>query len=193
MATQGPNNPGTMATDSVVGSVGWNNADNAKVSDDSDATTSGVFRFGLISYYLKATNFGFSIPSGATIDGIVVEIENAAALAGVRDNSVKIIKSDGSLGGEEKADTGTDWSLSDTYISYGDANDLWSESWDNTDINDIDFGVVISAKAPVGADDSAPTIDHIRITVYYTELPAIDTEWTDRGGISTTYTNRTPV
>lgn len=30
---------------------------------------------GVISHYLKATNFGFSIPDGATIVGIVVEIE----------------------------------------------------------------------------------------------------------------------
>jgi len=29
----------------------------------------------IISHYLKATNFGFSIPSGATINGIFVEVE----------------------------------------------------------------------------------------------------------------------
>lgn len=32
---------------------------------------------GNLSHYLTATNFGFSIPSGATIDGIVVGIQEA--------------------------------------------------------------------------------------------------------------------
>ena len=27
------------------------------------------------SHYLKATNFGFSVPSGATIDGVIVQVE----------------------------------------------------------------------------------------------------------------------
>ena len=55
--------------------------------------------------------------------------------------------------------------LSDTYISYGSSTDLWGETWANTDINDIDFGVVLSLN--MGARTTA-FIDHIRITVSYT-------------------------
>lgn len=71
MATQGPYSPGTMADDSTVGTVTWVNPDNAKASDDVRA----IMYYGGSSHYLKATNFGFSIPAGATINGIVVEIE----------------------------------------------------------------------------------------------------------------------
>ena len=127
--------------DATVGTVAWSNPDNAKVSDDTRAfsallyegsnviensikivktgtilgdekSTSAAVSFtesyisyggssdlwgetwtaedindvdfgvvgswkdtSVISHYLKATNFGFSIPVGATVNGILVEIE----------------------------------------------------------------------------------------------------------------------
>lgn len=71
---------------------------------------------------------------------------NASSIHQCRDVGVYIIKSDGTLGSENKADTANNWPLTDTYKSYGGSTDLWSESWAYTDINDTDFGVVISAK-----------------------------------------------
>jgi len=138
-ADSGGLNPGTMATSSIIGTVTWNNINNAKLNDglyaDSDTlctpsctikdyeikiiksdgtigstnkasadawpysaaytsygssvdlwgevwTSSDInnSNFGvaisaygdLISYYLKATNFGFSIPTGSTINGIIM-------------------------------------------------------------------------------------------------------------------------
>lgn len=136
--------PQTMADDATVGTAAWASPDNAKVSDDAyasiynslasyydsevkivkaDGTIGGTNKaftatqwlltegyisyggetdlwgetwdnakindvdFGVVlsvkivgagaaySHYLKATNFGFSIPAGATINGILVEIE----------------------------------------------------------------------------------------------------------------------
>jgi hypothetical protein len=142
MASEGPNSPGTMADDDAIGTVAWNNPDNAKASDSNCALAVGTLHyeysirlvvggsivgdeksndaklpvgsgnkayisyggssdkwgltptpteingsdFGVvfatsnqeqstISHYLEATNFGFSIPSDATIDGILVEVE----------------------------------------------------------------------------------------------------------------------
>jgi len=137
------NSPGTMADDATIGILTWSNVDNAKVSDNTYATATMSYRgevsehnimivksdgtigttnqtygsefssvegyysygssfdlwgetwsytdindadFGMvfsfedtwlakISHYLKATNFGFSIPSGSTIDGIMAEVE----------------------------------------------------------------------------------------------------------------------
>lgn len=46
---------------------------------DFGAVFSGVGSLGT-SHYLKATNFGFAIPSGATINGILVEIEQRATV-----------------------------------------------------------------------------------------------------------------
>ena len=177
----GPNSPGTMADDSTVGTVAWSNPDNAKVSDAVYATASNGGTGGT-THYLKATNFGFSIPSGATIDGILVEIQRAKTSGGnnvnnaARDSSVKIVKVDGTIGTTNKAATADNWPLIEAYKSYGSSSDLWGETWDDTKINDIDFGVVISASLISDTGTPVAGVDHIRITVYYTEAaPASQT------------------
>jgi len=71
-ADEGANSPGTMADDATVGTVAWSNPDRAKSLADGNATA--VLSSLGVSHYLKATNFGFSIPTGATIDGILAEI-----------------------------------------------------------------------------------------------------------------------
>jgi len=164
MSDTGWVSPGTMADDDTVGTRAWDDPDNAKVSDGSYATL-GYETY--VSHYLKATNFGFSIPVGATINGIEVGIEKRHAYVDtITDEYVKIIKSNGDIGSENKADTSTSWTGdADVYINYGDSTDLWSETWAYTDINDLDFGVVLSADVV----SSIAWVDHIRIKVYYTE------------------------
>lgn len=62
----------------------------------------------------------------------------------IKDKYVNIVKADASLGSENKA-LGTTWPSTDTYSSYGSNSDLWSETWTPANINDTDFGVVVSA------------------------------------------------
>lgn len=143
--TAGPNSPGTMADDATVGTVTWSNPDNAKTSNNlyASATSTGT----TVTHYLKATNFGFSIPPSATINGIVVNIEKNAGgvMTVVRDEYVKIVKADSTIGTENKA-SAVNWSFSDVDSNYGSSSDLWSESWDGVSINDTDFGLVLSAR-----------------------------------------------
>ena len=119
------------------------------------------------SEYLDAQNFSFSIPAGATIDGITVEVEKSrdSGMDNVQDQEVKIIKG-GSIGSENKA-AGGNWPDADAYSSYGGAADLWSETWTQSDINASNFGMAISATTDsiMGAE---ARIDHVRITVEYT-------------------------
>jgi len=158
--------PGTMADDATVGTATWSNPNNAKVSDGIYSEVNDIGGFN-VSHYLKATNFGFSIPSGATINGILVEIERKESNArdNLYDNEVKIVKADGSIGTTNKKLV-AEWSTTEGYYSYGSSSDLWNESWDSSKINDVDFGVVLSIN--IGTDGYA-YVDHIRITVYYTE------------------------
>jgi hypothetical protein len=90
----------------------------------------------------------------------------------VYDNAVKIVKADGSIGTTNRGDTITHWSTAESYVTYGSSSDKWGESWTAGNINDADFGVVISATTDVSAYKSQgnPYVDHIRITVYYTEV-----------------------
>ncbi len=135
----GARSAGTLADDATVGSVAWTNPSNAQTSDDVYTTSTGI---GVVSHYLKATNYGFSIPSTATINGIYVELEKKAANT-VTDNEIKIIKANGVLGNTNKL-SGSTWPISDTYSTYGGSADLWGESWTYADINDADFGVAVS-------------------------------------------------
>lgn len=153
MSDTGWVSPGTVVSDSSVGTIAWSNPSNAKASDDSYAVSTAssfedppgdrlvklvdemgtvlgdnnasnnslnttdtyrsygsssdlwghtwsatdindsdfgiVFQVGFFNYfesefyyseYLKATNFGFGIPSGATIDGIEARVEQRRGL-----------------------------------------------------------------------------------------------------------------
>lgn len=162
------NSPSTIISDSSnSGDVSWSNPSNAGSSDNTYANAGSG---------LNATLY---------------------------DEEVKIVKSDGTIGSTNKASASA-WSNSDAYTTYGGPYDLWGETWTYADINDSDFGVVISANdgftnseylkatnfgfsIPSGATidgiqvdiekqrgQLAPEnysfyIDHIRITVYYTE------------------------
>jgi hypothetical protein len=161
--------PGTMADSADVGTVAWTNPDNAKVSDGVYADVTFNPNIG-ISHYLKATNFGFLIPSGATINGILVEIEMKRAInCDFDDKSIKIIKANGLFGSQEKKrDDEVWWPDTDTYISYGSSSDLWGETWTKEDIENINFGIGISTESHGGESTTHAYIDHIRITVYYT-------------------------
>lgn len=112
------------------------------------------------SNYLKASNFGFTIPDNVVINGILVEMEEKST-ATTTENVIKIVKADGTLGTINKS-TGANLPSSEGYVSYGNDHNLWGENWLPADINDADFGVVLST---LGTGISS--IDHIRITVYY--------------------------
>lgn len=168
MASEGPRNPGTATSNNSYGTASWSSPNNSFTSNNSTAGVS-VPTTGATEY-LHVSNFGFSIPSGATIDGIVVEVERDADYSlgsnYVSDDRVRIVKG-GSIGSTDKS-SGALWPSADAYATYGSSSDLWGESWTDSDINSSTFGFVIAAKM-FGGVPFAAYVDHIRITVYYTE------------------------
>lgn len=171
MPSSGPNSCGTGASVSGIGTLSWGSPSSINAEDGGGAF-SGSWSFGTrISYWLKATNFGFAIPSGATIDGIIVEIRRFSAHTGAnrsRDNSLKIVKGD-VISGSELAATTTDYPSTYAYASYGSSSNLWGLSWTHTDINATDFGVALSTSFYSGGKVNVTcAVDHIRITVHYT-------------------------
>lgn len=175
-ASLGPNSPGTAADDSTVGSLTWVNPNNSKISDNIYSTVNSTGGSTITTHYLKTTNYGFSVPIGATINGITVLIERKGTTNGgagnfVKDSAVRIVKSDGSIGTTNKADTTTQWPLTDTNASYGNSSDLWGESWTPSDINNANFGVVLSAALTPPDTTQTASIDYMSITITYT-LPS---------------------
>ena len=167
------NYPGTVATEAVApedDSSWWAGIDNIKADDDLKAGFSGA-EDNFYTYRLKATNFGFSIPAEATIDGIMVEIERCANYADkLKDYRVQLLDGNGNLVGDNKAKTSLYWPWSSTYDCvhevYGDNNNAWNAFPDADMVNDPDFGVVFSANIESSA---VGVVDFIRMTVYYTE------------------------
>lgn len=173
MASQGPNSPGTVVDEAGVGSVVWSDPTFATVSDNSRAIAS-LSGSGGQSRYLKATNFGFTIPVGATINGIVVEWEksrNSGAASQVRDLRSRIVKG-GTIGSTDKSNAGNWADGTDAYVSYGSSSDLWGETWSHSDINGSTFGAAIAAELVTAFSSANARVDHCRITVHYTEAVA---------------------
>ena len=171
---RGPNSPGTVVDDSSIGSIAWINPSNA-VSSNNVYTTAESPGGGLTNtHYLKATNFGFSIPTGSTINGILVDFERKReAFFAAVDSAVRIVKSNGSIGTTNKS-AGASWLTSEGYVSFGGTSDLWGETWTYSDINNSNFGVVISPQINMSPDGNPAYVDHIRITVYYTPPPGVN-------------------
>jgi len=147
--------------------IDWGGVTNIYASDDSDAYAHPIPNY-IETKWLRASTFGFTIPDGATIGGIVVEIEKACTKADMVDWQVKILRA-GAEAGDNKA-KGTDWPSSDTYLSYGGSTDKWGwGSWTPAIINATNFGVSIAATYGGVLSTAYARVDHIRITVYYTE------------------------
>lgn len=132
MASSGPNSPSSASSVSLGFNV-WSSPGNVTASDNT--RTTALCNSGSITHYLQATGFGFAVPTGATIDGIVVEWERGAT--NVADYASRIVKG-GSVGSTDKS--GGTWPTSDAYASYGGASDLWGTTWTPADINASNFG-----------------------------------------------------
>lgn len=162
MSSIGPLGGGTFADDATIGSEAWANPGNAAVSDDIYASTSIFVSGALPTHYLKVTNFGFPVPTAATMLGVLAEVQRKALFGLINDNSVKLVKG-GVISGTDKA-TGAGWPTTEAYASYGGSTDLWGLSLTPADINDSGFGIVVASSQIVG--DQA-FIDFIRLTVYF--------------------------
>lgn len=174
---QGPRRGNNFVTAPISGSVStWTNLNNASPSDDAYSSFgnlgdgAGSYSVGAYTDYLVAMDFGFTIPAGATITGILVEVEGSDPNARTSDYSVRLLKA-GVIEPADKASFSA-YSTSDSYRNYGGSTDMWSNSWTDKDINDPGFGVAIAAQRNAGDGVTAGQIDDIRITVYYlTILP----------------------
>lgn len=168
--------PGTAANNTEAGTVAWSNPGNAVSSNNSAATMAAAKGTSKESHYLQVSDFAFGIPEGATITGIGVEIERKAALNSgadwVADAALYLMKAgvrQSSGAGKDKADNINNWPTVDTYKAYGGSADLWANTWTVADVNNSGFGVAFRCIAQPATAEQVASVDHIRVTVYYTE------------------------
>jgi len=160
---QGPLFPGTGASDASVGVTAWTNPGNISADDGVYATCTSNS-----PQYLKATNFGFSIPDGATIDGIEVKIQLFRTGPRVHTvSNVRMVKADGSISTTNRASDNTVINTTETENTYGGDSILWGETWTAADINDADFGVVFNSAPGGGKGIPTISVDCITVKVWF--------------------------
>ncbi|HYK01306.1 MAG TPA: LamG-like jellyroll fold domain-containing protein [Thermoanaerobaculia bacterium] len=173
--SDGPLSPATTSDDATVGTVAWTNPNNAQTDNGSYATAVLASVAGVSnesSHYLKATNFGFAIPTSATITGVVVEEKVVATNTSIRNANTKLVKG-GAFVGTAKT-TSTVWSIAEAYISFGGSSDLWGTTWTPAEVNSSGFGVGVSAwNANSLTSSHTASLNHIRITVHYTTVNGV--------------------
>ena len=167
----GPNHCSIEANNTSIGSLAWLSTTNACVSDKTTDNWENFPTTDTVSNYLEVTGFGFSVPTSATITGIVVEIERYAdGVNTMKDNAVRIVKG-GTIGTTDLSSSnylpqGNNSTFA-PYESYGSSSTLWGETWTYSDINSSNFGVAYSVKQVTGSDNIA-SVDDFRVTIYYT-------------------------
>lgn len=165
MTTQGPLYAATIADDAGTGTGSWTNPTNAGAVDSSYATAN--MSPSQTSHYLKFTNFGFTIPAGATITNILVEIIRKANISSnTLDAAVRQVKA-GTIGTVDFLNVSY-WATSDETVTY---SGLFEGSWTYSDINDSGFGWALSCVN--GASGATASVDAIRITVTYSTVSAV--------------------
>lgn len=168
MPSEGPNSASQIFGGGDL-DVAWNDIGNAGASDDAFATAvTDVSGHKTETHWQR--NFGFSIPSGASIDGIEVAIERKSShntdVNNVMDETVRLLKA-GSPIGDDKA-SGTRWPQTESAANYGNATDLWGTTWTPGDINDPLFGMYFRVQFATTGGSITASVDHVTITVHYT-------------------------
>jgi hypothetical protein len=122
---------------------------------------------------LWGSGYNFAIPTGSTIQGILVSIYKSStgcSTSGcIEDRSICLSGEYSNCRGDNKAQSGVAWPATNTLVTYGGATDLWGTTWSPADINSPRFGVSIAAKTFADfKNDSQARVDTVTIVVYYT-------------------------
>ena len=155
---------GTASDSAAVGTAAWYAPERATAQDDS-WSVAGVDN-NVATHFLVGTmgSNAFSVPAGATIDGVKVDAVVSRGGNRERDATVMLVKG-GSPVGVNKADT-TNWPAPGTK-TWGGPADLWGTTLTPADVNSPNFGVAISGQNVNDGSGRVLMVDSERITVYY--------------------------
>lgn len=146
------------------------------VTSQSGSSTSNLATSGGGVYvlpYIRASNFGFAIPTGATILGIEVEVVWGSGSSVYTQQDLRLAwgASAVNLSTANRADGSTLNTMDQSLEVWGGAADLWGElasTLNPTVINSSDFGWVFKAnRADTNTFLNTIRIDCMRATVYY--------------------------
>lgn len=160
--------PGT-----VTGS-GWNNPNNLKV-DDSTYTDYTIDSATTNSFALIASNFGFAIPSLATITGFTIELARYQSGTTVKDQgSNPLIRNTAGSRSSNAHDAGQEtFAGSREVITYT----CGAGTLTPADVNETGFGVHLQVEHTTGAGSDTAYYDYLKLSVSYLENDAAPDKW----------------
>ncbi|MBI3903718.1 MAG: hypothetical protein HY306_12385 [Nitrosomonadales bacterium] len=154
-----------------IGTIAWATPGNATASDNVYTTAANVIR-STTTNYLRCTGYGFTIPAGSVINGILVNVERKTNGGTLRDAAMRTVKDVGGTATIQGTDrsSANNYTTSDVIESHGGATDLWGGIWTVTDINAANFGAAFAAynTSTTSTTNRTISVDHMPITVVYT-------------------------
>jgi hypothetical protein len=160
--------PGTTAN-VAYGSQPWTSTDNVMADDGAYANAGYTGAGSALTYFIKASNFGFAIPAGSRIDGIEVSIERKASHNGASQyvNDAVVLLNCSGGDSSDKADLSTKYPTSDTPRNYGGATDKWTRTWTTAEINASSFALYFACAIVANSVMVNVWVDYVVVTVYY--------------------------
>jgi len=149
------------AVTGVGGDSPWINPANAVGDTPTDFTSIQLDRRD-VGDPLRLTDFGFSIPTGAMIEGIEVALLTTGSDEPDSGNAVVITK-DGSAAAGTAATFSGGWSNGS--LTIGSPAELWGTTWTAAEINSADFGLIVEIES--GSDDDEFRLYTAQIEVTY--------------------------
>jgi hypothetical protein len=161
--------PGTIANVDRSGSPAWSNTANADTLDNAYASVI-ITDAQNVGDYLRASNFGFALPTGATILGIEVRFLVYGSGATLDDDEVLLYDAAGTIGTENRATNAIMSSKKGTakYKTFGSSTDLWADTWTEANVEDTDFGFAFSA-GNIGTSTETCFVNVMQMRVWFDE------------------------
>lgn len=160
MPTQGPSPPATAAN-VTFGTISWTNPDGAKAAGGSPASAVSA---GGNTDWLSLTNFGFTVPGGATITDVSVTV-NVRDTVGASPEGVIVLTKDGTTvsGGSV---SGIIPGAYGDLIAGGDPVGYWATTLTAAEVNASTFGTMFRAASLASGNNV--DVDYVTVTVTYT-------------------------
>lgn len=169
---------GNVSEVSVTNGITWTNLTATTAIDANRATTTNnLVDETSFTNKLHFTNFGFNLPSTASIEGITINMRRSNFQSNKLLDVIAYLVIYGTELGPNRA-SAVAWSNTPTDIVYGGSTDLWSfgSGLDYLTVNDTDFGFAIQVQrtTSTGTPNQKPQIDFLEMTVTYSTALPID-------------------
>jgi hypothetical protein len=153
---------GTAADVANSGDMAWQNPSHAVGNTPTTFTQANADKLDE-PHELVLTNFGFSIPTGATINGITATLVTTGSNDPSSGIGIQLTKNGTAAVGTPPTAT-SGWSSGT--VAIGSSTNLWGTTWAPSDLNSSNFGLLIQPQA--NSDGQVFKVYTAKISVAYT-------------------------